>query len=134
MAREIKLPDIGDFKDVPIIEIAVKPGDIVKLDDPLITLESDKASMEVPSPSAGSVREIFGENRRPRRQGLSVRAAGKRRGAIGGAGRTCRDAAAGNDGAGTESGAATCSVKIRRAGIARLFRRACQPGRSSHGT
>jgi pyruvate dehydrogenase E2 component (dihydrolipoamide acetyltransferase) len=56
---EVKVPDIGDFKDVPIIEISVKPGDIVKLDDPLITLESDKASMEVPSPSAGSVKEIL---------------------------------------------------------------------------
>jgi len=56
---DVKVPDIGDFKDVPIIEISVKPGDIVKLDDPLITLESDKASMEVPSPSAGTVKEIL---------------------------------------------------------------------------
>jgi pyruvate dehydrogenase E2 component (dihydrolipoamide acetyltransferase) len=56
---DVKVPDIGDFKDVPIIEISVKPGEIVKLDDPLITLESDKASMEVPSPSAGTVKEIF---------------------------------------------------------------------------
>ena len=47
---DVKVPDIGDFKDVPIIEIAVKPGDVVKIDDPLLTLESDKASMEVPSP------------------------------------------------------------------------------------
>ena len=56
---DVKVPDIGDFKDVPIIEISVKAGDIVKLDDPLITLESDKASMEVPSPSAGTVKEIL---------------------------------------------------------------------------
>jgi pyruvate dehydrogenase E2 component (dihydrolipoamide acetyltransferase) len=56
---DVKVPDIGDFKDVPIIEIAVKPGDVVKLDDPLITLESDKASMEVPSPSAGTIKEIL---------------------------------------------------------------------------
>jgi pyruvate dehydrogenase E2 component (dihydrolipoamide acetyltransferase) len=56
---DVKVPDIGDFKDVPIIEISVKPGDVVKLDDPLITLESDKASMEVPSPSAGTVKEIL---------------------------------------------------------------------------
>jgi pyruvate dehydrogenase E2 component (dihydrolipoamide acetyltransferase) len=56
---DVKVPDIGDFKDVPIIEISVKPGDIVKLDDPLITLESDKASMEVPSPSAGTIKEIL---------------------------------------------------------------------------
>ena len=45
---EVKVPDIGDFKDVPIIEIQVKPGDVVRPDDPLLTLESDKATMEVP--------------------------------------------------------------------------------------
>ena len=56
---DVKVPDIGDFKDVPIIEISVKAGDVVKLDDPLITLESDKASMEVPSPSAGTIKEIL---------------------------------------------------------------------------
>ena len=55
---EIKVPDIGDFKDVPIIEIHVKPGDIVRAEDPLITLESDKATMDVPSPAAGIVREL----------------------------------------------------------------------------
>ena len=55
---EVRVPDIGDFKDVPIIEIAVKGGDKVKPEDPLITLESDKASMEVPSPSAGTVKEL----------------------------------------------------------------------------
>ena len=55
---EVKVPDIGDFKDVPVIEIAVKPGDTVKIDDPLLVLESDKASMEVPSPVAGVVSEI----------------------------------------------------------------------------
>ena len=55
-AIEVRVPDIGDFKDVPIIEVAVKSGDQVKPEDPLITLESDKASMEVPSPSADSSR------------------------------------------------------------------------------
>src|ERR1700736_1616852 len=55
---EVRVPDIGDFKDVPIIEIAVKSGDKVKPEDPLITLESDKASMEVPSPSAGTVKDV----------------------------------------------------------------------------
>jgi pyruvate dehydrogenase E2 component (dihydrolipoamide acetyltransferase) len=54
----VTVPDIGDFKDVPIIEVQVKPGDVVKVDDPLITLESDKASMEVPAPAAGTVRNI----------------------------------------------------------------------------
>src|SRR4029077_18671952 len=55
---EVRVPDIGDFKDVPIIEIAVKPGDSVKAEDPLIALESDKATMEVPAPLSGTVREI----------------------------------------------------------------------------
>ena len=56
--REVAVPDIGDFKDVPIIEVAVKVGDRVKAEAPLITLESDKASMEVPSPSAGIVKSL----------------------------------------------------------------------------
>src|SRR6516225_8200369 len=56
--REIRVPDIGDFKDVPIIEIAVQPGQRVGVDAPLITLESDKASMEVPSPAAGVVKSL----------------------------------------------------------------------------
>jgi pyruvate dehydrogenase E2 component (dihydrolipoamide acetyltransferase) len=55
---EIKVPDIGDFKDVPVIGIEVSPGDTVKAEDPLVTLESDKATMEVPSPAAGVVKEI----------------------------------------------------------------------------
>ena len=58
MAIEIKVPDIGDFKDIPVIEILVKPGDAVNKDDSLLTLESDKATMEVPSPQAGVVKEI----------------------------------------------------------------------------
>jgi pyruvate dehydrogenase E2 component (dihydrolipoamide acetyltransferase) len=55
---EVKVPDIGDFKEVPIIEVLVKPGDTVKPEDPLITLESDKATMEVPSPSGGVVKHV----------------------------------------------------------------------------
>ncbi|HVE51453.1 MAG TPA: dihydrolipoyllysine-residue acetyltransferase [Casimicrobiaceae bacterium] len=55
---EVKVPDIGDFKDVPVIEIFVKPGDIVKVDDPLLTLESDKATMDVPAPIAGAVQGV----------------------------------------------------------------------------
>jgi pyruvate dehydrogenase E2 component (dihydrolipoamide acetyltransferase) len=54
----VRVPDIGDFKDVPVIEILVKPGDTVKAEDPLITLESDKATMEVPAPLGGTVQEI----------------------------------------------------------------------------
>jgi dihydrolipoamide dehydrogenase len=55
---EVKVPDIGDFKDVPIIEILVKPGDRVKAEDALITLESDKATMDVPAPVSGVVTEL----------------------------------------------------------------------------
>src|SRR5437773_1815120 len=55
---EVKVPDIGDFKDVPVIEVFVKPGDVVKAEDSLITLESDKATMDVPSPAAGTVKEV----------------------------------------------------------------------------
>ncbi len=55
---EVRVPDIGDFKDVPVIEVFVKPGDAVKAEDPLIALESDKATMEVPAPLSGSVREL----------------------------------------------------------------------------
>ncbi|MGO9428993.1 FAD-dependent oxidoreductase, partial [Rhodoblastus sp.] len=58
MAQEIKVPDIGDFKNVPVIEVMVKPGDTVKAEDPLIALESDKATMEVPAPMAGVVAEV----------------------------------------------------------------------------
>ena len=55
---DIKVPDIGDFTDVEVIEVMVKPGDPVRVDDSLITIESDKASMEVPSTEAGIVKEI----------------------------------------------------------------------------
>ena len=55
---EVKVPAIGDYKDVPVIDVLVKPGDDVKADDPLVTLESDKATMDVPAPAAGKVREL----------------------------------------------------------------------------
>ena len=55
---DVKVPDIGDFKDVPVIEVLVKPGDVVKVDQSLLTLESDKATMDVPSPVAGTVAEV----------------------------------------------------------------------------
>src|SRR5690606_12374895 len=55
---EVKVPDIGDFKEVEIIELLVKPGDTVKADQSLITVESDKASMEIPSSHAGVVKEL----------------------------------------------------------------------------
>ena len=56
--QEVRVPDIGDFKEVPVIEILVAPGDRVEIDTPLITLESDKASMEVPSPLAGTIEAV----------------------------------------------------------------------------
>ena len=56
--QEVKVPDIGDFKDVPVIQVFVKAGDPVKPEDPLISLESDKATMDVPSPAAGTVKEL----------------------------------------------------------------------------
>jgi dihydrolipoamide dehydrogenase len=57
-AIEVKVPDIGDFKDIPVIEVFVKSGDTVKPEDSLISLESDKATMDVPSPAAGVVKEL----------------------------------------------------------------------------
>jgi pyruvate dehydrogenase E2 component (dihydrolipoamide acetyltransferase) len=55
---EVKVPAIGDYKDVPVIDVLVKPGDEVKADDSLVTLESDKATMDVPAPAAGKVKEL----------------------------------------------------------------------------
>ena len=58
MAKNISVPDIGDFKDVEIIEVLVKPGDKIKKNDPVVTLESDKSSVEVPSPFEGKISEL----------------------------------------------------------------------------
>src|SRR5690349_5068297 len=57
-SNEVKVPDIGDFKSVEVIEVLVKPGDEVAKEQSLITLESDKATMEIPSPAAGVVKEL----------------------------------------------------------------------------
>ena len=56
---DVKVPDIGDFSDVPVIEVLVKPGDVVKAEQSLVTLESDKAAMDVPSPVEGAVAEVL---------------------------------------------------------------------------
>ena len=56
--QEVQVPDIGDFKDVPVIQVFVKSGDEVKKEDPLVSLESDKATMDVPSPASGKVKEV----------------------------------------------------------------------------
>ncbi|MDE2129443.1 MAG: branched-chain alpha-keto acid dehydrogenase subunit E2, partial [Betaproteobacteria bacterium] len=53
---DVKVPDIGDFKEVEVIEILVKPGDVVAVEQSLVTVESDKASMEIPSSAAGVVK------------------------------------------------------------------------------
>src|SRR5260370_42106658 len=58
MVQDVLVPDIGDYKDVPVIDILVKPGDRVEAEAPLVTLESDKATMDVPPPAAGVVKEI----------------------------------------------------------------------------
>jgi len=58
MSTEIKVPDIGDFKNVEIIEILIKEGDEVNKNDPIITIESDKSSVEIPSPFSGKVSEL----------------------------------------------------------------------------
>jgi pyruvate dehydrogenase E2 component (dihydrolipoamide acetyltransferase) len=57
-ATEVSVPDLGDFADVPVIEIHVAAGDVVSNEDPLVTLESDKATMDIPAPAAGTVREL----------------------------------------------------------------------------
>src|SRR6266705_2695431 len=56
---EVKVPDIGDFSDVPVIDLFVKVGDSIKVDDAICTLESDKATMDVPSSVAGVVKEVL---------------------------------------------------------------------------
>ena len=58
MSVDVRVPDIGDFTDVAVIEVLVKPGDKVALEQSLITVESDKASMEIPSSAAGVVQEV----------------------------------------------------------------------------
>ena len=58
MAQEIKVPDLGDFKDVEVIDVLVKPGDKIDVDTPLLTLETEKATMDVPSTSAGVVKSV----------------------------------------------------------------------------
>ncbi|MGH8744364.1 MAG: biotin/lipoyl-containing protein, partial [Burkholderiales bacterium] len=56
--KDVQVPDIGDFKNISIIEVLVKPGDTVRKEDPLVTLESDKATMDIPSPYSGVVKAL----------------------------------------------------------------------------
>ena len=57
--QTVTLPDIGDYRDVPVIEIHVAPGDIISVNDTLVTIESDKATIEAPSPLAGTISEVL---------------------------------------------------------------------------
>ena len=56
--KQVLVPDIGDFKNIPIVELLVKPGDEIKKEEALISLESDKATIEIPSPFSGVVKEV----------------------------------------------------------------------------
>ena len=58
MAQDISVPDIGDFKDVEVIEVLVKPGDQINKNDPIVTIESDKSSVEIPSPTTGEIKDL----------------------------------------------------------------------------
>jgi len=60
-SREIHVPDLGNFKDVAVIEVLVKAGDRVEVDTPLLTLETEKATMDVPSPAAGTIERLLVE-------------------------------------------------------------------------
>jgi pyruvate dehydrogenase E2 component (dihydrolipoamide acetyltransferase) len=70
---KVEVPDIGDFDDVPVIEILVAVGDAVAAEDPLVTLESDKATMDVPAPFGGVVGHRAVEPRAGRRGGIGAR-------------------------------------------------------------
>ena len=58
-SQQVAVPDIGDFSDVDVIEVMVKPGDRVEVEDALVTLETDKAAMDVPSPVAGTIEQVL---------------------------------------------------------------------------
>ena len=86
-SMEVRVPDLGNFKDVAVIDVLVKPGDAIAVDTPLVTLESDKAAMDVPSTVSGVVEKVHlakgrqGQRRRPARHGAGRWRRGRRRGA-----------------------------------------------------
>ena len=134
---EVSVPDLGDFADVPVIEIHVTTGDVVSAEDPLVTLESDKATMDVPSPAAGTVRELrvkvgdlvsrgspillLDPGRHEHRAAVADRAAGTARAGGGGPG-------GGGAGAGPAFGCggcgcgSRCGLRFRRLRAARRWR------------
>ena len=59
MAVKLTIPDLGDFEDVEVIEVLASPGDVVEVEDPLITLETDKAAMDVPATAAGRIEDVL---------------------------------------------------------------------------
>ena len=111
MATEIKIPDIGDFKDVPIIEVHVKEGDPVNADDPLVSLESDKATMEVPAPAGRHRRKAPDQDRRQGQRGHPDRAPAR--------GRRGHDAAAVAGRAAGAEARRTAEPRLKAAGAAR---------------
>ena len=117
MATEVKIPDIGDFKDVPIIEVHVKEGDPVNADDPLVSLESDKATMEVPAPAGRHRRKAPDQDRRQGQRGHPDRAPAR--------GRRGHDAAAVAGRAAGAEARRTAEPRLKAAGAAR--RRATPP-------
>ena len=99
---DITIPDIGDFHDVPVIEVFVKVGDVLKAEDPMLTLESDKATLEVPAPSAGRVVELMIKTGDKVSKGSPV----LRLEAVGANGSAQKSPSAGASGAGSKSPAA----------------------------
>jgi multidrug efflux pump subunit AcrA (membrane-fusion protein) len=71
-SQQVTVPDIGDLDTVPVIEILVAVGDEVNVEDPLVTLESDKATMDVPAPAAGTVEKLEDLDRRSGLAGLAA--------------------------------------------------------------
>ena len=133
---EVTVPDIGDFKDVPVIEIHVKPGDTVKADDPLVTLESDKATMDVPAAAGRHGREHPGQDRRQgergRRRSLRCKARGAADAPVT---RPLDDHPAGAGAAAQPTpapapAAAASPAPRHRAAAADFARRTCQPRRA----
>ena len=79
MAQDITIPDLGDFKDVEVIDVLVKAGDKIEVDTPLITLETEKATMDVPSTAAGVVKSVAMKKGDRVSKGSGDRAGGRRR-------------------------------------------------------
>ena len=113
---EVKVPDIGDFTDIPVIEIFVKPGDTVKAEDSLVTLESDKATMDVPSPARRHRQGSQGQARRQGERRLADRRARDRRATAPAAGAPKRSTPRRRRRAATGTCRRAAACRMRRAG------------------